>query len=58
MNAAGRLAHAYIALDLMLAEARSGTRPRRATRLSSIASASEQTEAAFALAEELCGAGR
>jgi single-stranded-DNA-specific exonuclease len=56
MNAAGRLSHAYIALDLMLAN-----EPRQARHLAEELDRlnrqrQQQTEDAFAIAEELLGA--
>ena len=55
MNAAGRLAHANIALDLMLAEDRMSARAL-AEQLDLLnRQRQEQTEDAYALAEELCG---
>ena len=55
MNAAGRLAHANIALDLMLADDRLVAR-ELAEKLDSLnRQRQEQTEEALALAEELCG---
>jgi len=56
MNAAGRLAHANIALDLMLA-ADPHTAKRLATELDQLnRQRQQQTETAYALAEELIGA--
>jgi single-stranded-DNA-specific exonuclease len=56
MNAAGRLAHANIALDLMLAQSSFGARAL-AEQLDLLnRQRQEQTEAAFAIAEDLCGA--
>ena len=55
MNAAGRLAHANIALDLMLVTDRVAAR-ELAEQLDLLnRQRQEQTEDAFALAEELCG---
>jgi single-stranded-DNA-specific exonuclease len=55
MNAAGRLAHANIALDLMLVTDRLAAR-ELAEQLDLLnRQRQEQTEDAFALAEELCG---
>ncbi len=55
MNAAGRMAHANIALDLLLAESPLTARPL-AEQLDALnRQRQQQTEAMMAIAEELCG---
>ena len=55
MNAAGRLKHAYIALDLMLAEDLRTARPLAEELDLLNRERQRQTRDAFVLAEELCG---
>lgn len=56
MNAAGRLKHANIALDLMLAEDMRTARPLAEELDALNRKRQEQTATAYELAEELCGA--